>query len=399
MEWRDLVALAGGALRGQRLRTALSMLGIGIGICAVILLTSIGEGTRQYVLEQFTQFGTNILAINPGKQETIGIPGVLGGSTRKLTIDDAEALARVPGVERVAPFVMGSASVEADGRSRSVYVYGATAAFSDVLQFGARRGRFLPPGDPRRGAPVAVLGPKLERELFAERDALGELVRIGGRRFRVIGVMESKGQILGFDIDDAAYIPLSQGMSLFNLDELFEIDLVFSHARLESQVAESVRRTLIDRHGREDFTITTQSQMLAVFDNVMDVVTVGVGAIAGISLLVGSIGILTIMWIAVGERTSEIGLLRAMGATRRQVQTLFMVESAALAAVGGAAGVAVGLGLAALLREVVPGLPVRTPAEYVLAALAVSLATGIASGVLPARRAASLDPVDALRAE
>jgi putative ABC transport system permease protein len=399
MTSRDLAAFAYASLAGHRLRTALSMVGIGIGVAAVILLTSIGEGARRYILDQFTQFGTNILAINPGKQETLGLPGVLGGTTKKLTLDDAEALARLPGVVRAAPFVVGSARVEWGNRGRAVNVYGATSAMPEVLKFGVRQGRFLPEGDPRRGSPIAVLGPTLKRELFGEADALGEFVRIGGRRFRVVGVMEPKGQILGFDIDDTAYIPVATALSLFNLDELFEVDLLFAHAQLEDQVAASARALLTDRHGKEDFTLTTQSQMLEVFGNVMDVVTAGVGAIAGISLLVGAIGILTVMWIAVGERTSEIGLLKAVGATARQILLVFLTESAAMATAGGAAGIAAGLAVLALLRVAVPGLPVRTPVEFVLAALAVSLATGLASGVLPARRAARLDPIVALRAE
>jgi len=399
MPLRDLVQLAGGALYGHRLRTTLSMSGIAIGICAVILLTSIGEGTRRYILDQFTQFGTNLLGINPGKQETLGIPGVLGGTTKKLTIDDAEAIARLPGVENVAMFTMGSARVEARGRGRYVYVYGTSAGLPDVLKFGVRQGSFIPDGDPRRGSPVVVLGPKLKRELFGEDNALGEFVRIGGSRYRVIGIMEPKGQILGMDIDDVAYVPVASGMKLFNTDELFEIDVIFSHPGLEQQIADAVRRLLTDRHGKEDFTITTQTQMLEVFGNVMDVVTLAVGAIAGISLLVGAIGILTVMWIAVGERTPEIGLLKALGATRAQIQLLFLAESGVLSVVGGAVGVAVGIGLARLARAAVPGLPVHTPMEFVALAIGVSLVTGLASGVLPARRAASLDPVDALRAE
>jgi putative ABC transport system permease protein len=396
---RELVGLAAGALRAHRLRSFLSMLGIAIGIAAVILLTSIGEGTRVYVLGQFTQFGTNIIAVNPGKAKTLGIPGILGGTTRKLTIDDAEALERIAGVETVVPVSMGLARVEAGERGRDVTVIGATPDLPALWKFGARQGSFWPKGDPRRGSPVAVLGPKLARELFGERSPLGEVVRVASRRFRVIGVMQPKGQMMGFDVDDIAIVPVASALSLFNQDELFEIDLIYANVAETARVEAEVKRLLTLRHGDEDFTVTTQEAMLDVFGNVMDVITMSVGAIAGISLLVGATGILTMMWIAVGERTNEIGLMRALGATASQVQAVFLAEAVALATLGGGLGVAVGLGLGALLRAAVPGLPVETPMRFVAAGLAVSFATGVAAGVAPARRAAALDPIEALRAE
>lgn len=397
----DLLLLSLSTLAKLRLRTALSMLGIAIGVASVVLLTSIGEGTRRYILSQFSQFGTNLLAINPGKTETAGIPGVFGGSTRPLTIDDAQELARISGVEAVVPVAVGSARVEAPstGLARRVMVYGVTPEIREVWRFRVAQGTFWPKGDPRRGAPVCVLGQTLARELFGERSPLGEFVRVAGGRFRVIGLMEPKGTMLGIDIDDVAYVPVATAMDLFNLPELLEIDLLYAHSGLARTVEEATRRTLTRRHGDEDFTLTTQEAMLEVFGNVMGVVTMAVGAIAGISLFVGAIGVLTMMWIAVGERTAEIGLVRAFGASRRQVRLLFLAEAGALGLAGGAGGLAVGFGLCALLRAAVPGLPVATPLAYALAALAVSLATGLASGVAPAARAASLDPVEALRAE
>jgi len=396
---RDLFRLALGALRAHRLRSFLSMLGIAIGVAAVILLTSIGEGTRVYVLSQFTQFGTNIMAINPGKSKTLGIPGVLGGSQRKLTLDDAEALARIPGIETMVPVTMGLARVEAGGRARSVSVLGATPDLPTLWRFGARQGAFWPKGDPRRGSAVAVLGPKLAHELFGAASPLGELVRIAGARFRVIGVMQPKGQMMGFDVDDIAIVPVASALGLFNQDELFEIDLIYGNMNETERVAAEVRRVLAVRHGEEDFTVTTQAAMLDVFGKVMDVVTMAVGGIASISLLVGATGILTMMWIAVGERVGEIGLLRALGASAAQVQAMFLAEAIALATLGGLAGIAIGLGLGALLRLAVPGLPVETPVRFVLAGLATSVATGLVAGVAPARRAAALDPIEALRAE
>ncbi|MEW6072793.1 MAG: ABC transporter permease [Planctomycetota bacterium] len=396
----DLIRLGTHAVLAHRLRSLLSMLGIGIGIASVMLLTSIGEGTRRYVLAQFSQFGTNILAINPGKEETLGMPGMLGGTTHKLTLADAEALRRLPGVLEVVPVCFGMARVSARGLGRSVYVYGVTASMPAVWKMNVRLGSFLPPGDWMRRADVAVLGPRLKDELFGDDNALGEFVRIGGARMRVIGIMEPKGQFLGIDLDDTVYTPVATGMQIFNQDELMEIDVTYAHEDLADPVVASIKEVLTDRHGgREDYTITTQEAMLEVFGNVMDIVTLAVGAIGAISLLVGAIGILTMMWIAVGERTSEIGLLRAVGATARQVLGLFLAEAVLLAAAGGALGVLGGFSTAWLLRTLVAGLPLRIPPEFVLAALGVSAATGLVAGVLPARRAARLDPVVALRAE
>jgi len=396
----DLWKMTAGAIWGHRLRSGLSLLGIAIGIASVVLLTSIGEGTRQYMLTQFTQFGTKLFQVNPGKTETIGLPGVLGGTTHPLTIEDGVALERIPGVEGVLPLAFGTARVEAGGRGRSVVVYGATAEAPKVWQWGVRQGSFLAPGDPRRTAPLAVIGPTLKRELFAELNPLGRWLRVGGGRFRVVGVMEPKGRLLGFDIDDAVYIPVASALRLFNREELTEIDILYGTARQAEQVEEAIRAVLIERHGgNEDFTIISQAAMVEVFGNVMGMITASVSAIAGISLLVGAVGILTMMWIAVGERTREIGVLRSLGATRRQVQGLFLAEAALLSTLGGLAGLSAGWFACLLLRAAVPGLPISTPPQFVVAAVAVSVLTGLLSGVLPARRAARLSPLEALRAE
>ncbi len=396
----DLLRLTSGAVLAHRLRSGLTMLGILIGIASVILLTSIGEGTRRYILSEFTQFGTNLLSVTPGRIETSGIPGILGATTRKLTIADAESLRRAPGVERVVPVAMGMARVEAGDRGRSVYVYGVNSEVPDVWKFRVRRGRFLPQGDPGRAAPLTVLGPKLKQEIFGDGNALGEHVRIGGQRFQVIGVMAPKGQFLGIDIDDSAYIPVGSAQDLFNRDELMEIDVLFSNERSVDWVVAGIRDMLTSRHdGEEDFTITTQTEMLGVLDRVLRIVSLAVGGIGAISLLVGAIGILTMMWISVNERTAEIGLAKALGATPGQILGLYLGEAAFLSLAGGALGVGAGIGIARGIQWLLPGLPVHTPPVFVVAALVVSLAVGLASGVMPARRAARLDPVEALRAE
>ncbi|MEM8932702.1 MAG: ABC transporter permease, partial [Acidobacteriota bacterium] len=375
----DLATLAGelgrlaiGALIGHRLRSALSMLGIAVGVASVILLTSIGEGTRVYLLGQFTQFGTNLIVVNPGKSKTLGVPGVFGGTTHPLSLADATALARLPEIEVAMPLAFGQARVEAAGRGRSVLVYGVTPDLPRIWEYRVRQGSFWPRGDLERASAHAVLGPSLKRELFDQRNALGEFVRIAGRRFRVIGIMEAKGRFLGIDLGDTAFVPVASAMQMFNLSELTEIDVLYPSTSNAARAEVVVREHLIERHdGDEDFTITSQDAMLDVAGNIMGIITMAVGAIAGISLLVGAVGILTMMWIAVGERTGEIGLLRAIGATRGQVSGLFLVEAAMLAMLGGLIGAAVGLGITGLLRLAVPGLPLDVPLPYVAAALGV----------------------------
>ncbi|MCB1049667.1 MAG: ABC transporter permease [Acidobacteria bacterium] len=395
-----LMRFAIASLRAYKTRAGLSILGIAIGIASVTLLTALGEGARQYIMAQFTQFGSNIIAINPGSIKTMGMPGVLGGTTHHLTIEDAESLRRIPGVEEVVPVTFGSARVEFSGRGRSIYIYGVTAAMEQTWKFTVRQGQFIPPGDPRQGANVVILGPTLKRELFGESNPLNQNVRIGGVRFRVIGVMAPKGQMLGIDIDDSAYIPVAQALQLFNLPELNEIDLLFQNNLDPQLMADRIRQHLMQRHsGEEDFTITTQAEMLGVLDRIMKTVTAAVVAIGAISLLVGAIGILSLMWISVNERTAEIGLLKAIGAQRRQVVLIFFMEAATLSTIGGLTG----LGFAALIGFLVdsflPALPVKLPWVFVVLALVISVLIGIISGVLPAKRAAQLNPVDALHTE
>ena len=400
MSIAEMLRFAIGALGGQKLRSFLSALGVGIGVTAVILLTSLGEGTRDYIVTQFTQFGTTLIGINPGKIKTLGIPGVLGGTTHKLTIDDAEAMRRIPDVEEVVPLTFGQARVEGGGRGRSVFIYGVGWEAARAWRFEVAQGTFLPRMDPHRRGSFAVLGAKLARELFDSQSPLGRRVRIGGYSFLVTGVMEPKGQLLGFDLDDTAFIPVATAMDLFNLDELQEIDVVAATSEAIETVRNDIRRLLMERHrGEEDFTITTQTEMLETFGRVISMVTVAVSGIAGISLFVGAMGILTIMWISVHERTGEIGLLRALGVSAGTVQGLFLAEAVALSLAGGLLGLASGFGITGLMRAAVPGLPMSTPIEAVVAALVMSLLVGVVSGVAPARRAAALDPIEALRAE
>jgi putative ABC transport system permease protein len=395
----DFVRLTGGAVVAHRMRSFLTALGIMVGIGSVVLLTSIGEGVHRFVLQEFTQFGTNILGVAPGKTSTFGMSGAVINNVRPLSLEDAEALGRIPQVRAVVPVVQGNGEVEAGKRSRRAMIIGAGAEVPEVWQMRVGSGRFLPKDDPRQARAYAVLGSKLRDELFGRESPLGEIVRIAGERYRVIGVMESKGQFLGFDLDDTVYIPTARALAMFNRESLMEIDLLYADDADSEVISERVNRILTDRHGYEDFTITTQEEMLETLGTILNILTLAVGAVGGISLVVGAVGILTIMSIAVNERTSEIGLLRALGARRSQVLALFLGEAVVLSALGGLAGLALGVGGAWLLGMAIPGLPVHTPWEYVLLAEGMAAMIGVVAGVAPARSAAMLDPVEALRGE
>lgn len=396
---RDFIQLTGTALLAHKLRSFLTLLGIAVGIAAVVLLTSIGEGIHQFVLKEFTQFGTTIVAINPGKKSTHGMTTGVFGTIRPLSIEDAQALKRLPFARSVVGFVQGNAEVEGNNRSRRTTVYGAGHDFPEAFTMPVKLGRFLPPDDPVAPRAFAVLGHKVKQELFGNINPLGQRIRIGGDRYRVIGVMDSKGQVLGFDLDDTVYIPMARGLELFNREGLVEIDVMYDESVRVEEVVDGIKRLLIARHGREDFTITTQQQMLDVLGSILNILTIAVGAIGGISLLVGGIGIITIMTISVTERTAEIGLIRALGARHGQITALFLGEAVVLAGVGGLAGLALGIGIGELLTLLIPALPVQTTWMFVLLAEAIAIVIGLLAGVIPARHAAQLDPVEALRAE
>ena len=399
MDIRDAIRLAARAVTAQRLRSFLTLLGIAVGIASVILLTSIGEGIHRYVLGEFTQFGTNVVTIAPGKTKTGGAPSGLPSSARPLTLEDAQALGRLPNVVAVTPNVRGNAEVQGNGRTRRTLISGVNADSATVFRLTARSGQYLPDDDAGSARAFVVLGAKLKEELFGPDNALGQRIRIGGLQFRVIGIMEAKGQFLGIDLDDTAFIPAARAQELFNREGVDEINVAVAEGAPSAAVASQIRRHLIERHGREDFTIVTQEEMLKTLSNILNVLTMAVGALGGISLLVGGVGIVTIMTIAVTERTSEIGLLVALGARRRTILGLFLGEAIALSAIGGALGLLLGFGLAQLIHLLVPALPVHTPISFVLLAEGVAIAIGLAAGVLPARRAAGLDPVEALRSE
>ncbi|MGH8354707.1 MAG: ABC transporter permease [Pseudomonas sp.] len=398
MRWQDGFSLTGSALTSRPLRSILTLLGVAIGIAAVALLTAIGEGLRGYVLDNFSQFGTRIIAIHPGKTQTGGLGGLLS-SVRPLTSADSEALRRLAHVEAVVPIIQGSGDIQYGQRSRRSDILGGGHQLAEAWRFRLALGQFLPQPRDGRSPPYAVLGHRLRVELFGARNPLGEPIRVGGTRFRVIGVMAEKGQLLGFDLDDIVYIPVDWAESLFNRTGLMEIDLVFNAGTTALALSERIRRVLRERHGAEDFSLTTQDDMLGSLDRILGTLTIAIGALGGISLLVGAVGILTIMTTTVGERTAEIGLLRAIGASPRQVLGLFLAEAVLLSLAGGVLGLLLMGLLLGLLHLGLPDLPLALQPLFLLLALLLAAVIGVLAGLAPARRAALLHPVEALRSE
>lgn len=399
MHIQDFIQLTTNAVRSQRMRSFLTALGIAVGIGSVVLLTSLGEGLHRYMLAEFTQFGTNLIAINPGRVTTHGVSGALISNVRPLSIEDGQALKKISQVVDVVAVVQGNAAVKAGKKQRRTTVYGIDPAAPEVFKLQMAAGKFLPDDPPRAARSFAVLGSKVREELFGSGQVLGKRIRIGSERFRIIGSMESKGQMLGFDLDDAVWIPTAKALAMFNRESLMEIDVLYEEGSSADEVSDQIKKILIARHGSEDFTITTQEKMLDVLGNILNILTLAVGGLGGISLLVGGVGILTIMTIAVNERTNEIGLLRALGSEKNQILGIFLGEAVILASIGGLAGLVLGIGGAWLLGVLVPALPTHVSWTYVVAAELLAAVIGLLAGILPARRAAALKPVDALRSE
>ena len=395
----DLFRFVTGALSGHRLRTVLSMLGVAIGVTAVVTLTSLGVGAREYVTDQFASLGTDLLIVVPGRSETTGaLPG-MGGTPRDLTLDDAFSITRrVRGVDEVAPLLLANETVSAGERSRNVAIVGTTAEFVSVRDVRLGRGEFLPAGDWDRGTPVAVLGHQLANELFPVESPIGRVVRIGEYRMRVVGVLADQGVNVGINFDDLALVPVATSLRVFDRTSLSRVMVKVTPGSDLDAVERQIRELLIERHAdEEDFTLITQDALLSSFGAIFNALTLAIAGIAAISLTVAGIGIMNVMLVSVSERTAEIGLLKAVGVRSRQILAAFLLEAVLLSLAGGLLGLAVSWAMLAALGALYPAFPAAAPLWAVLAALGVSVAVGVAFGVLPARGATRLDPIAALR--
>jgi putative ABC transport system permease protein len=395
---RDLIGLTSETLRMHRLRTVLTLTATAVGVVAVLVLTSLGEGARDYVVGEFAGMGTNVLFVVPGKIETIGGAPPIGGGTKDLTLEDWEAITRrCSAVRRAAPVAFGSAAVAYGGRSRTGIVIGSTPEVREIRNLTVAAGRFLPAGDPRRDEPVAVMGRTMQREIFGSENPLGRSIRIGERRFRVIGVTDRKGQSLGVDMDDVVLIPVTTAMNLFDQTSLFRI-LIQAKSSTDVETArDQVLAVLRERHGEEDVTVITQGAVLTTFRSILNTLTMALAGIAAVSLAVAGIGIMNVMLVSVSERTSEVGLLKALGARRRQILTVFLIEALLLAIAGTVAGIAIGVAATLVGAAVLPDFPLRPNPVWIGAVLLLALAAGVGFGMLPARRAARVDAAEALR--
>ena len=395
----DILRFARDAAAGYPMRTSLSVLAMSIGVAAVVILTALGDGARRYVVGQFSSIGTNLVIVLPGRSGTGGFnpANAITTTPRDLSLDDAGSLRRAPAVSRVAPLAVGTSEISFGGRLREVMVAGSTSEFIPIRNFELAQGSGLPDDDWNRGTAVAVIGAKIREELFGTHAAVGQLIRVGDRRLRVVGVLKPVGQGLGMNTDELVIVPAALAQAMFNTNTLFRILVEAKSREAIPDAKDQVMEILKQRHrGEEDVTVITQDAVLATFDKLLGALTLGVAGIAAISLAVAGILVMNVMLVAVTQRTGEIGLLKALGATAQTIRFAFLAEAAMLSALGALLGYLLGESGAFILRQAFPVFPAYPPNWAVIAALGTALGTGLLFGFLPARRAARLDPVQAL---
>lgn len=399
----DYLHIAIDSISQNKVRSLLTMLGVIIGVMSVILLIALGEGAQAYIEREFAGMGSNILLVTPGKQETSGMMPIIAGSFRHLTHENAREIERrAQGVRAVAPVVIGAGGVQAGERRRNTMIIATTEKFEEVRNLRAQQGRFISDQDIDKNNKVCVIGVKIKQELFGTDNALNKSININRSKHTVVGVLEPRGVMLGINIDDLVVIPLRSGQQMFygGEDRLFQI-LVRANSPDDVKAAqEATREILKAAHDYiEDFTITDQTSILATFNQIFTAMRVMLAGIAGISLLVGGIGIMNIMLVSVRERTREVGIRKAVGATRHDIGMQFAIESITLSSIGGSLGIALGFLGTFIVRTIYPPLPVYTSAWSVMLAFFFSMAVGVFFGAYPAIKASGVDPVEALRYE
>ena len=400
MRFYDLIFLAFSTLVRYPLRTLMLLIATSIGVMAVILLTAVGEGARDYITGEFRDMGTNLLIVIPGKNETSGggSPVDLAGvAPRDLTVEDAISLRQIEAIKNIAPIVIGETPAQFNGLERSVPIIGTTPSFLAVRKWEMATGNFLPGVTLDRSPPVCVIGKEVESELFGKNKAIGQWLRVGDRRCRVTGIIGTEGRAVGIDAQKVVVMPVSLATALFNRPSLFRIAIEARNTWEMEQIKKDIIRIIKKRHqGKEDITVIRQDSVMKSFDNIFDVLTMALGSIASISLFVAGILIMNVMLVAVSQRQAEIGLLKAIGAKNNQINHLFITEAIILSGSGALLGLVLGHTVTQILKVAFPTFNFLPPLWASFVSLLVALISGVVFGLLPARRAAKLDPVIAL---
>ncbi|MEZ4634433.1 MAG: ABC transporter permease [Caldilineaceae bacterium] len=402
------------ALAANKLRSILTMLGIIIGVGAVIALMSIGRGVEKYVTDQFASAGTNLLFVVPG-QLSEGPPSARSGSAGILTMGDSDAIGnplQVPDVVAVAPEVSGSTTVSRGKKSFRASVSGITPAYQDVRSWQTIEGDFIAQTDLQERSRVAVIGIEAYRNLFEPGEyPIEQTIRVNNLVFRVIGVMEERGGSAFGNQDESILIPLTTAQDrLFRRKTVsgdYQVNVIYASVgdadRMDA-ASEQIAEVLRERHGiayldEDDFSVINQTDLISIFGDILGALTLFLGAIAGISLLVGGIGIMNIMLVSVTERTREIGLRKAVGAKRKDILGQFLIEAITLAVFGGLLGIALGSGGAQAISSLLDSFSAVVGVDAILISILFSMAVGLFFGIYPAYRASRLNPIDALRYE
>ena len=402
MLFRTIITIALKSLMAHKMRSFLAMLGIIIGVGAVVSMLAIAAGAQSSLMQRISSMGTNLVVVRPGQQ---GFHGVATGTTQDLTTDDAQAiLNEIKNVVSATPLARGGAQIKYMNKNTRTSVYGAAITYFKIRNFEIAKGRLYSEAEAESRARVAVLGPKTAGDLFDQDTPLDQMIKVKGINFRVVGVLKSKGDQGGFNIDDQVIVPYTTAMKqLFGVTKLDEIDIEVASADVSETVKTDITALLRKRHrlltdAPDDFNVQSQAEIQQFATDAMKTFTVLLGGIGGISLLVGGIGIMNIMLVTVTERTREIGLRKAIGAKDKDILRQFLLEAVTMTGLGGVLGICLGFGIARLIQSFAQFSPVVTPASVALA-MGFSAFVGIFFGFYPAWRAARLDPIEALRYE
>lgn len=400
MRAADYLRFAAGSLLRQRFRSLMMLLAMAIGVAAVTMLTAIGEGAKRFVEGEFAFLGKDTLIILPGRKETTGgLPPITGSTVRDITLEDAQYLgSHVRGIDSVAPLVVGSANIRHGTLARDTVVIGGTQALFTIRKLSASPGQILPAGDPSHPEPYCVIGSKLRAALFGQVMPVGQYLQVGDRRFMVIGELAGTGDSFGMDMSEGIIIPVASAQALFNTHGLFRVMVRIQPNANRDTVKDGIMEVMTRRHhGKPDITLVSPDAMLGTLQDILDLLTRAVAAIAGISLLVAGILVMNVTLINVSQRTREIGLLKAIGASSFMVEKIFLTEAAITATGGAVGGYLAGQAMVQVACLLWPSIPFHTPTWASIAALLVAGLTGMLFSLWPARKAGQLEPVDALR--